>query len=607
MGRSLVNRATQAQTSFKSFSICVYRASKPKPRVISSSPTPAHPLIPHFVNLPCSHGSAGPGHLTPAPSAFANSQGGRGVWHRPHAPARRTAASLLLLLTLLLVPLAVRSQTPVRTTSTPRRPAPKLLVVLVIDQFRSDTLDLFRGKFGDGGFKRLEREAAVFHECHYPYAITDTGPGHATIATGTTPDRHGIVANDWYDAARRKIVYALLDDTSPVIGGSPGLTSVSPRNLIGSTLSDELRLATRGASRVYGVAIKDRAAILSTGHGANGAYWYDSKSGAWVSSKYYGDRLADYITEFSRAHPVAQPAELPYTAAGNRLTVELAEAIIDQQKLGADKATDFLFVGLSANDYAGHRWGPYSKEVEQMTIETDALLAGLLSYLDEHVGHGSYWLALSADHGIPPTIDQARQAQLDARLIDEKALHAAAEAALVARWGSGHWFLTDNAYYLDRATLGAKNVSMEDAVRVAGEAASGAAGVWGYASRFGSSVSETVAQAYRLNDFPGRSPDLYVVFQPFNLPGVVGTGTTHGTPFTYDQQVPLILLGTPFVPGDYYEACTPGDMAVTLAAMLHIHAPALATGRVLTEALRRPPVPFPIKAPQPGVTPRAPQ
>jgi predicted AlkP superfamily pyrophosphatase or phosphodiesterase len=470
-------------------------------------------------------------------------------------------------------------------------PSPRLLVVLVIDMFRTDFLDLFAGEFGEGGFKRLMREGSVFRECYYPYAITETGPGHATLATGTTPDRHGIPANEWYDEAQGKMVYALLDEDSQVVGGTTALTPVSPRNLLGSTFSDELRLATRGRGRVFGVAAKDRAAILSTGHGANGAYWYDSKDGVWVTSRYYREALPDYIVDFNRKHPVPQPlAEFPYTAAANRATAELAETIVAMEKLGSEDATDFLFIGFSANDYAGHRGGPYSQELEKMTVETDAILAALLQFLDASVGKGNYWLALSADHGVAPTLDQARDAnaaRLEAKIIDAKAVKAAAEAALVARWGAAHWLATSQDFYFDRKTLAEKNVRIEDAVRTAGEAASKLPGVWGYTSRYGSSVSDSIVQAYRLSEFPGRSPDMQLVPEPFALPDWVKSGTTHGTPFTYDAQVPLILVGSPFAPGDYFERCSPADLAVTLAAVLRIHPPALATGRVLVEALRK--------------------
>lgn len=512
----------------------------------------------------------------------------RGISHRIHR------LSILLFVALLVFSSAALAQTgaaPNPASQAPEKAAPRLVVVVVIDQFRADYLDRFQGKFSEGGFTRLMREGAVFHSCFYPYAITETGPGHATLATGTTPDRHGIASNNWYDAQRKKSVYALQDESAPVVGGAPGHTPVSPRNLMGDTLSDELRFATTGRARVFGVALKDRAAILSTGHGGSGAYWYDTRVPGFVTSKYYRDALPDWVIAFNQKHPLTVPAEqFPKKIEATNLTVEFAEALVEREDLGKGEATDFLFIGISANDYAGHAWGPYSSGVETLTIETDRTLASLLNYLDKRLGRGNYWLALSADHGVAPTLVQSRDpgmARLDAKNIDAKALKGAIETVLTGRWGAGEWLGKDEELFLNRETLRAKNVRVEDAVRLAGETALTVPGVLGYVSPWDSHASEQTAQAYRLSYFPGRSPDLHIVPEPFALFDGDRGGTTHGTPYTYDTQVPLILVGAPFTPGDYYERASPADLAPTLAAALKIHPPALSTGRVLAEALRR--------------------
>ena len=344
---------------------------------------------------------------------------------------------------------------------------------------------------------------------------------------------------------------------------------------------------------MFGVALKDRAAILSTGHGGTGAYWYDTKVPGFVTSKYYRDALPVWVAAFNQDHPIAAPADrFPYSVGANKLTTEFAERLIEQESLGKGEATDFLFIGFSANDYAGHQWGPYSKEVRAMTIDTDRILAGLLKYLDGRLGKDGYWLALSADHGVAPTLAQARDpqlARLDARNIDSKALRAAIEAALTARWGAGAWLADAEELFFNRSTLREKNVTLEDATRVAGEAAAAVPGVLGYVSPSSSKASAQTAEAYRLSYFPGRSPDLNIVPEPFALVDEEGRGTSHGTPYTYDTQVPLIFYGAAFVPGDYYQRASPTDLAPTLAAALKIHPPALATGRVLSEALRKAP------------------
>jgi hypothetical protein len=513
---------------------------------------------------------------------------------------KRPPIAIVLILTLAIPFAAAAQKTP---GGSPRKQpltgaVPRLVVVLVVDQFRADFLDLYRGEFGDAGFIRLMHEGAVFRECFYPYAITETGPGHATLATGTTPDRHGISSNEWFNPTLGKMTYALLDESSQVVGGTPGQTPVSPRNLNGTTLSDEMRLATGGKSLVFGVSIKDRAAILSTGHGANAAYWFDSGGTGFVTSTYYRGLLPDWVTAFNRSHALQLPpdpaarkralTEFRQSAAANRLVADFALGLVDNEKLGRDETTDFLFIGFSANDYAGHAFGPYSDEVRKITHETDAALADLLRQLDAKVGRGRYWFVLSADHGVAPTLAEARDANLahlDAQNIDRKALRAAMETKLNERWGSANWLIQAEGFYFDRKVLAEKNIRIEDAVRVAGEAAEKVPGVWGYVSRFGSRMPESIINSYQRSGSPGRRPDLDIVPLPFALPDAEKGGTTHGTPYTYDTQVPLILVGAPFVPGEYYQRCSPADMPVTLAAMLHLHAPALANGRVLAEAL----------------------
>jgi len=521
----------------------------------------------------------------------------------PRSPASRTRffAILCSIVLILTIPLSAAGQkAPAAAKKAPATaaPSPRLVVVLVIDQFRSDYLDIYRGEFGDGGLVRLMREGAVFRECFYPYAITETGPGHATLATGTTPDRNGISGNDWFSPQEGKTVYALLDESSMVIGGTPGQTPVSPRNLIGTTLSDEMRLATGGKSRVFGVALKDRAAILSTGHGGNGAYWFDAGGTGFVTSQYYHSLLPDWVLAFNKSHALQLPADpasrkaaltrFRQSGSANRLVADFALAMLESEKIGRGEATDFLFIGFSANDYAGHAYGPYSEEVRKITHETDTVIADLLRQLDTRIGRGKYWLALSADHGVAPTLAQARDAnlaRLDAKSIDSKAVRNAIEDAMNQRWGSAHWLLPAETFYFDRKVLADKNVRVEDAVRTAGDAVRRIPGVWGIVSRYGSHMPDSIIQSYQRSGSPGRRPDFEIVPLPFALPDGEKGGTTHGTPFTYDSQVPLILVGGPFTPGEYYQRCSPADLAVTLSAMLRVHAPSLASGRVLVEAL----------------------
>ena len=517
---------------------------------------------------------------------------------------------------VLSVPATLVGQaaSPSRANPAPQRP--KLVVVVVIDQFRTDFLDRFRNRFGPGGFNRLMREGAYFSECFYPYAVTETGPGHATLATGTTPDRHGIASNDWYDFRHKKLVEAAEDDSTRIVGGIADRVGASPRNLLGTTVAAELRLATDGKAKVYGVALKDRAAMFSTGPGASGAFWFETASGRFVSSTYYyKESLPAWATAFNQRKPtdryygknwtiggrvaldMSTPEGKPnrafytnirLTPYGNEMVIEFAREILEKESLGTDPVTDFLFVGMSANDYVGHRWGPYSDEVADITVKTDTQIAGFLTYLDAKVGRGNYWLVLSGDHGVAPTLAQSRSFGLDAKNLDLKSALTTISTALISRWGPGDWFVPTAPGFFDRETLAKYKVTVEEAARAAGEAAMSIDGILGYVTAESAVAPASIVRAYRLSYFPGRTPDLFLVQEPFSLWNGDRGGTTHGTPYSYDTHVPLIFYGSVFRTGTYRENVSTTDLAPTLAAALGINVPSLATGSVLTEALRVP-------------------
>lgn len=514
---------------------------------------------------------------------------------------------------------AARAQAPSAGAAPARVQAktPRLIVVVVIDQFRADYLTRFRDRLGPDGFNRLLRQGAVFSSCFYPYYNTETGPGHATLATGTTPNRHGIAANTWYDAGRGKVVESIEDESSPEVGAASRIAGVSPRNLVGTTLADELRLATQGEAKVLGVALKDRAAVLSTGHTGSGAYWYNTGTGTFVTSRYYREQLPDWVTAFNQKRGGAsyygkewkaggkvlgrlgpfdgKPdgrffGELRYSPFGNDLVVDLARELVAQEKLGADSVTDFLFVGLSANDYVGHRWGPYSDESAEMTRRTDAQLAALLRFLDQQVGAGNYWLALSGDHGVAPTLEQSRARGIKAKNVEPAAIAKAIQEALAAKWGEDKWLVGGEDIFFNRETLKKHGVSEAQAAEVAGQVLSQTDGVLGYvAGEEAYHLSPKLVEAVRLSTFPQRSPDVQIVLEPFAVINGDRGGTGHGTPHSYDTHVPLILFGASFAPGTYLERASPADLAPTLAAALGINPPALADGKVLAQAVRSKP------------------
>ncbi len=304
---------------------------------------------------------------------------------------------------------------------------PRLVVIIVIDQFRGDYLERYRDQFGEGGFRLLLEHGANFTDCNYDYANTRTAPGHATLITGAYSSGHGIMANEWWDPQTKHIVAAVRDDSTKLVGiSSPGV-GASPHNLLSDTLGDELKLATQGKSRVFGIALKDRAAVLPAGFAGNGAFWIDHKSGAWISSTYYGNSLPQWVEVFNAGKnrdkyvnrdwtdgsgKVLRSTKLDSsgrffdvvgsTPFANDYEFDFARELVAREKLGSGPATDLLSISLSANDVLGHEVGPDSPQMTAMALATDRQLASFFNFLDHQIGLANVWIAFSADHGVSP-------------------------------------------------------------------------------------------------------------------------------------------------------------------------------------------------------------
>ena len=298
---------------------------------------------------------------------------------------------------------------------------PKLVIILVVDQFRADYLDRYRADFKGRGFRLFLDHGAYFEDCYYDYANTKTAPGHATLGTGAYTDGHGISSNAWWDLTRNKTrpVSSVEDDRYRILGAiHPGKEpGASPLNLRASTVGDSLRLATAGQAKVFGISLKDRAAILPTGYSANGAYWIEPASGAFITSSYYMDALPDWVTTFNSGDRAAQAEQeandvgnRPFyeavgsTPAGNAYELDFARALITNEQLGSHPVTDMLVISLSANDLVGHQFGPDSPQARQMVDTLDLQLDSFFSWLEKNVpgGLANMWITLSADHGCAP-------------------------------------------------------------------------------------------------------------------------------------------------------------------------------------------------------------
>jgi predicted AlkP superfamily pyrophosphatase or phosphodiesterase len=333
---------------------------------------------------------------------------------------------------------------------------PRLIVVLVVDQLRADALDRYRADFKGRGFRLFLDKGAYFEDCYYDYANTKTAPGHATLATGAYTDGHGISANSWWDLTRNKTrpITSVEDDRYRILGAvHPGKEpGASPLNLRASTIGDSLRLATQGQARVFGISLKDRAAILPAGYSANGAYWIEPATGAFITSSYYMEALPDWVTAFNngdRATQAAQEANFPgtknfyeevgSTPAANSYELDFARALITSEQLGNHPATDLLFISLSANDLVGHRLGPDSPQARQMVDALDLQLDTFFTWLDKNIpgGLANTWIALSADHGIAPVPATALAMGMPAATIDMDKFLASLNDSMNAKFSPG--------------------------------------------------------------------------------------------------------------------------------------------------------------------------
>ncbi|HXZ80738.1 MAG TPA: alkaline phosphatase family protein [Terriglobales bacterium] len=492
---------------------------------------------------------------------------------------------------------------------------PKLIVVIIIDQFRGDYLERGRERFGENGFRLLMDRGAYFVNCHYDYANTRTAPGHATLFTGAYTDGHGILSNEWWDPAKKKMVTSVEDDSNRLVGiADPKSPGASPHNLLADTLGDELKLATQGKSHVYAVSLKDRAAILPGGFSADAAYWIDHKTGAWITSTYYRSELPAWVREFNSSGRADKYWKLDWKGPGgdvlrstkrpagggdfydiigptpfaNDYELEFARELITQEKLGDGPATDLLVISLSANDILGHRVGPDSIETQAMVVALDHELAEFFGFLGRQIGLANIWIALSADHGVSARPDYAKSLRIPAANLDNNALRTQLNDALAAKFGRADYveavdwpivFLSADAFAHTKLHEG-------DAERAAGEALK-ETGLRSYFTRAQLANFEAPPDSWGGKYLHSYSPygGWYLLGVP--APYFVGskTGTDHASPYNYDTHVPLLFFGLAFQPGIYRGHVEPVDMVVTLASLLGINAPSHATGRVLTEAL----------------------
>jgi predicted AlkP superfamily pyrophosphatase or phosphodiesterase len=496
---------------------------------------------------------------------------------------------------------------------------PKLIVVITIDQFRGDYLDRYRDEFGEGGFRLFLDHGAYFPNCNYNYANTRTAPGHATLFTGAYSNGHGIADNEWFDEQKKHMVTSVEDDATKLVGVAAAQAGASPHNLLADTIADELKLATQGRSRVFGISMKDRAAILPAGFAANGAYWVESKSGAWITSTYYRDDLPQWVQNFNSTRPAkywdrewkdSQGVLLRSTAHrkekdgsdagfsevvgstsfGNEYELAFAKELVLYENVGRSPVTDLLSISLSPNDMLGHAVGPDSPEMHQMALDLDRQLADFFNFLGHQIGLANVWIALSADHGLSALPDQAKSLHIPAANLDSRKMEEEINRDLTNTFSPGHPATYVKLDYplawLHEDPFIAAHMKERDAENAVGDTMK-RVGLRDFYTKWQLSegqVPDTELGRKYLNSYSPLG-SWYVMGVPQIYTVGSATGTDHASPYNYDTHVPLAFYGLPFQPGTYRDSVEPIDLAPTLASLLGINAPTHSVGRVLTEAL----------------------
>jgi predicted AlkP superfamily pyrophosphatase or phosphodiesterase len=549
------------------------------------------------------------------------------------------------ILVLFILVLSCKAQQEVATSSntnsTNINTQPKLVVGIVVDQMRYDYLTRFYSKYGEGGFKRMINEGFNCKNNHFNYVPTKTGPGHASIFTGTTPKYHGIIGNDWYDKTLKKQVYCAEDNNYASVGTTSDAGQMSPSRMLSTTFGDENRLFTQMRGKTIGISIKDRGATLPAGHTANAAYWFDFEnngSGNWITSTFYMNELPKWVKDFNSSDITEsyfkvwntlydintytesgsdlnsfeeifkgkETATFPYdlqslkdkndnfkiiaeSAFGNDLTTDFVLAAIDGEQLGQDDFTDVLTISYSSPDKVGHIFGPNSKEVEDTYLRLDLELERLFKALDAKVGAGNYTVFLTADHAAPDALEYMKSVKIPSGFFDESKMQNELNDYLKIKYGITKGIVSriNNQLFFDyqlfeEKQLDLQAIKIELAKKLLNYDLIDKVYVTSAINQFenNSGVLETLlANGHNQK----RSGDILFVFEPYVLKDTPWNrlGTDHGTAQNYDTHVPLLFFGKGIRKGETLQKTEITDIAPTISALLGISFPNGAIGQPL--------------------------
>ncbi len=516
---------------------------------------------------------------------------------------------------------------------------PKLVVGIVVDQMRWDFLTRLSAGYSDKGFRRLLAEGYSCNNTQINYASTITACGHASIYTGSIPAIHGITGNNFTLQSSGKRTYCTSDDSVQTVGAQGDAGKMSPRNLLATTIGDELRLATNSRARVFAVAIKDRGAILPGGHMANGVYWYDETGdGAWITSTYYRDTLPDWVAKFNQEKTAASylkgdwtplpetlvlgqstPDDVPYeiplekdgrpvlplktsalpkqadiipsTPFGNTMTLDFARALIAHERLGSGDTTDFLAISLSSPDYVGHLFGPNSVEIVDTYLRLDRELGDFLADLDQTVGRGNYLVFLTADHGVAHNVKFLEERKIPSGLWSGSLTGRMLDTFLQSKFGQSGLVLRieNNQVNLNNPLIQSAQLDETAVTRAAVDFLKQRDGVAAVLAMGSSTPLPDIPEPIRsrvINAFhPERSGSIQIILKPGWYDKSLPQGTTHGTWSPYDAHIPLVWMGWRIPHGETWRETAMSDIAPTLAALLKIQIPNGTTGQPIPEIL----------------------
>jgi len=512
---------------------------------------------------------------------------------------------------------------------------PKLVIGIVVDQMRYDYLSRFYNKFREGGFKRLITKGFECKNHHFNYMPTYTGPGHASIYTGTTPENHGIISNNWYDKFQDKSVYCASDSTVKPLGTESDLEKMSPHRMQTMSFADANRLHTQFKGKTIGISIKDRGAVLPAGHTANRAYWFrGKKEGQWVSTNYYGPQLPDWVIQYNKKQPAKQylkkwktlypiknytesgadlnnyekgykgkeTATFPYdlqklseenggydiikvSPYGNSLVTDFALAVLNNEDIGKDENTDVLTISYSSTDYVGHNFGVNSVEIQDTYLRLDKEIEKLLKQLDVKVGVGEYSLFLTADHGAVHVPQFLKDHKIPASYFNQSEFNKEIKEFLLKKYNIEEIIqnISNKQIFLNHKKLQEKNIPAVEVANVLCYFISQMPNVQHVFTRENLSQRSITSPIGKLvqNGFHQRlSGDLAYVLTPATIT-YAKKGSTHGSPQIYDTHVPLIFFGKGIAEGKTYTKTEVVDIAPTMSALMQIAMPNGTTGNVL--------------------------